>query len=277
MIAPLSLLFLASIAYASPIIEVRHNVTPKFTPKALAASTPAACVSTTMVTVTRFVDSTSVAPAETVIASVSSSTEAAASSSAEAALTSAPVADPAAANPTTPVPVSGAGGVLNPSDVAISQKFDDTAVRAIKGASIKDSTGKCLFIDPTAGDFRENLIPIAVQDCTGAAGEKFDFVTSGLHNNAVNSTLIVSSLMNGCLNFDGRRAAGNQVLMFSCGGRADGGGDTTNSQLFPFVAGETSTILAPENGNGQTCLVNNAGKLDQAACSGAASQVFTIG
>lgn len=26
-----------------------------------------------------------------------------------------------------------------------------------------------------------------------------------------------------CLNFDPRRAAGNQVNLFSCGGRADGG------------------------------------------------------
>jgi hypothetical protein len=87
----------------------------------------------------------------------------------------------------------------------------------------------------------------------------------------------VSSLTNGCLNFDPRRAAGNQVLMFSCGGRADGGGQTTNSQQFPFAAGETSVKLAPENGNGQTCLFDNAGKLDQQACTGAASQTFTIG
>lgn len=27
----------------------------------------------------------------------------------------------------------------------------------------------------------------------------------------------------GCLNFDPRRAAGDQVVLFSCGGRADGG------------------------------------------------------
>lgn len=29
--------------------------------------------------------------------------------------------------------------------------------------------------------------------------------------------------MNGCVNFDPRRAAGDTVIMFSCGGRADGG------------------------------------------------------
>jgi len=66
--------------------------------------------------------------------------------------------------------------------------------------------------------------------------------------------------------------------MFSCGGRADGGGAVTNSQLFAFTTGETSLTLQPENGSGDVCLVTNAsGRLDQAPCSGDASQVFTIG
>jgi len=164
-----------------------------------------------------------------------------------------------------------------PSDVAESQARDDTATRAFTAVTIKDSTGNCLTIDPTAGDFRENLIPITVQACTGAAGQQFDFITAGVHNNVANSTLIVSSLMNGCLNLDLRRAAGDQVITFSCGGRADGQGTTTNSQLFPFVAGTKSMALAPENQAGATCLVNNNGKLDQADCTGAASQLFTIG
>ena len=82
--------------------------------------------------------------------------------------------------------------------------------------------------------------------------------------------------MNGCLNLDTRRAAGDQVLVFSCGGRADGEGATTNSQLFPFTAGQTSLALAPVNEAGKACLVNNAGTLGQEACTGAADQVFTI-
>lgn len=98
-------------------------------------------------------------------------------------------------NPTTPVPVSRAGGVLQPSAVAEAQQFDDTATRAFTGVSLKASNGQCLFIDPTAGDFRENLIPIAVQDCDGSPNEKFDFITQGKHNNAQNSTLVVSSLV----------------------------------------------------------------------------------
>jgi hypothetical protein len=35
--------------------------------------------------------------------------------------------------------------------------------------------------------------------------------------------LVVSTLTQACMNFDPRRATGNQVNLFSCGGRADGG------------------------------------------------------
>lgn len=120
------------------------------------------------------------------------------------------------------------------------------------------------------------MIPIAVQDCTGAAGEKFDIITKGVHNNEANSTLVVSSVTEGCLNFDDRRAAGDQVIMFSCGGRADGGGAVTDSQLFPFGGGN-SIVLAPKNSNGAVCLFANGAKLDQQACNGGATQTFTIG
>jgi hypothetical protein len=69
----------------------------------------------------------------------------------------------------------------------------------------------------------------------------------------------------GFLNFDPRRAAGDTVILFSCGGRADGGGQVTNSQLLSFN-GTTCFVLAPENVNGATCLVlDQSGRLDQAA------------
>jgi hypothetical protein len=180
-------------------------------------------------------------------------------------------------NPTTPVPVSRAGGTLNPSAAAESNQRDATATRAFSSVSLKSADGQCLFIDPTAGDFRQLLIPVALKPCTGSPNEKFDIITAGKHNNAPNSALIVSSLTQGCLNFDDRRAAGDTVIIFSCGGRADGQGQVTNSQLFTFKSGEKSLTLQPENGNGKVCLVPNAaGRLDQAACNGAASQGFTI-
>lgn len=86
----------------------------------------------------------------------------------------------------------------------------------------------------------------------------------------------MSSLTNGCLNFDDRRAAGDTVLLFSCGGRANGEGETTGSQLFAFGGGN-EIVLAPQNAAGKTCLAPNGGKLDSTACTGDASQAFTIG
>lgn len=175
------------------------------------------------------------------------------------------------------ISVSRAGIVLDPSAVAEANPRDNTATRAFSSASIKSASGQCLFIDPTAGDFRENLIPIVLQSCDDTENQKWDVITSGVHNDQPNSALMVSTLTQGCLNFDPRRAAGDTVIMFSCGGRADGGGSVTNSQLFTFTSGETSLRLQPENGNGNICLVANAsGRLDKATCSDDPNQVFTI-
>ncbi|KAL6242851.1 hypothetical protein RBB50_010497 [Rhinocladiella similis] len=198
-----------------------------------------------------------------------------------ATMTLPPNASPTAVVSTTSasvISVSRAGVVLNPSAVAEANPRDDTATRAFSSVAIKSADGQCLFIDPTAGDFRENLIPIVLQPCDGSANQQWDVVTAGKHNDQPNSALIVSSLTQGCLNFDPRRAAEDTVIMFSCGGRADGGGSVTNSQLFTFASGQTSLTLQPDNGSGEVCLVPNAsGRLDQGACSGSADQLFTIG
>lgn len=157
-------------------------------------------------------------------------------------------------------------------------KRDGTAVRAFSSVPLKSGAdGLCLSIDLTAGDFRENLIPVALAPCDGSPNQAFDIITSGIHNNVADSALVVSSLTQGCLNFDPRRAAGDTVILFSCGGRADGDGVVTDSQLFPFKTGSKNILLAPENQKGATCLVPNGALLDQAACSGAAAQLFTIG
>ncbi|EDN92833.1 hypothetical protein SS1G_08698 [Sclerotinia sclerotiorum 1980 UF-70] len=182
-------------------------------------------------------------------------------------------------DPTAPLPVTRAGGVLDPSAAAEANALDNTAVKAFSSAALKDASGQCLFVDPTAGDFRQNLIPITLQACDGSQYQAWDIVTSGKHNNVANSVLVVSSLTQGCLNFDPRRPAGDTVIMFSCGGRADGDGLVTNSQLFPFIEkGQTNILLAPVNGNNSTCLAANAaGKLDSTTCSDdKASQSFTI-
>ncbi|KAI0004843.1 hypothetical protein F4779DRAFT_58641 [Xylariaceae sp. FL0662B] len=179
------------------------------------------------------------------------------------------------ANPTDAVPVSRAGGVLQPTSVSESQERDDTATRAFTSVSVRAPNGQCLFIDPTAGDFRQNLIPISLVDCAGTANEKFDIITAGKHNNVPDSALIVSSLTNGCLSFDGRRAVGDTVTIFSCGGRAAGEGETNNGQLVPFNGG-TNLVLAPESEHNATCIVPGDGRLESAPCVDDGSQTFTI-
>ena len=116
-------------------------------------------------------------------------------------------------------------------------------------------------------------------------------ITAGAHDNQPGFANIVSTQVgfrslisshiadnsnypqtNACLNFDPRRAPGNQVLLFSCGGRADGGGLVTNSQLFAFSGKSTGPIpLVPQNGNNAVCLAPVKGLLDKTSCSGAAS------
>ncbi|KAI0682963.1 hypothetical protein C8T65DRAFT_686030 [Cerioporus squamosus] len=126
-----------------------------------------------------------------------------------------------------------------------AQQRDDTATRALTATTIKTSSGKCLSVDPLSGDFRENLTPT-----------------------------------NACLNFDPRRAAGNQVLLFSCGGRADGGGAVTNSQQFAFTSAQGAQPLVPLNGAGKVCLTGSGSALDQASCDStnpSADELFTFG
>ncbi|KAK5627568.1 hypothetical protein RRF57_003283 [Xylaria bambusicola] len=179
------------------------------------------------------------------------------------------------ANPTEAVPVSGAGGVLQPSAVAEAHQRDDTATRAFESISIQSPDGRCLFIDPTAGDFRENLIPVSLVQCAGTPNEKFDVITAGKHNNEDASALIVSSLMNGCISFDGRREAGDTVTIFSCGGRADGDGETNSGQLIPFTGG-TQFALAPVSERNATCIVPGNDRLDSAPCTDDDSQLFKV-
>ncbi|KAH8835126.1 hypothetical protein DL96DRAFT_1675277 [Flagelloscypha sp. PMI_526] len=166
---------------------------------------------------------------------------------------------------------------LDQAATAEAQQFDATATRAFTATEIKTSDGQCFTIDPLGGDFRQNLIPVTTSACTGAKEQQWDIITAGKHNNRAGFANVVSTLTNGCLNFDPRRAAGNQVLLFSCGGRADGGGEVTDSQLFPFTGGAGPLELSPANTNGATCLVAAGGKVDQAGCDNSAAQQFTLG
>ncbi|KAF7322397.1 hypothetical protein HMN09_00017600 [Mycena chlorophos] len=169
--------------------------------------------------------------------------------------------------------------VLDPAATAEAQVRDNTATRAFSAVPIKTSSGLCLSVDPNSGDFRENLTPVSTVECNGSANQTWDVITAGVHNNVPGQALIVSALTQACLNFDPRRAAGNQVLLFSCGGRADGGGSVTNSQQFAFSGGAGPFPLVPLNGNNQTCITVTNGLLDDTSCNPATAsgnELFTI-
>lgn len=167
---------------------------------------------------------------------------------------------------------------LNDAAFKEAQQRDDTATRAASNARITTSDGKCLFIDKLGGDFRANLAPVQIVDCGSQAdGLGFDVITAGKHNDQKGQALVVSTSTQACLNFDDRRQPGDQVNMFSCGGRADGGGTVTNSQLFAFDGKTQSIQMKPENGNGK-CLVATGARVSIAQCdANDKNQQFTIG
>ncbi|KAK5653165.1 hypothetical protein OQA88_9264 [Cercophora sp. LCS_1] len=212
---------------------------------------------------------TAVAPQDaTASGSIPAASASSAASSAPAAVTGG--SGILTANPTTPVPVSRAGGVLQPSAAAEANQRDTTATRAFSDVSIRAPNGQCLFIDPTAGDFRQNLIPVSLVDCTGSPNEKWDIITAGRHNapSRKPATLVVSTLTQGCIAFDGRRQAGDTVTLFSCGGRADGSGETNSGQQFPYL-GQLSFAFSPVSERNTTCILPGNGRLESLSFSAA--------
>lgn len=93
-------------------------------------------------------------------------------------------------------PVQRAGLVLNPEAAEEANPRDETATRAFAATNVKTSDGRCLTIDPTAGDFRQNLIPVQLQACAaGAEGQQWDVITKGQHVAQEGAMLIVSALV----------------------------------------------------------------------------------
>ncbi|EMR71967.1 putative ricin-type beta-trefoil lectin domain-containing protein [Eutypa lata UCREL1] len=131
---------------------------------------------------------------------------------------------------------------LDEAAAAEAHQQDETAIKAFSGTQIK-----CLFVDKLSGDFRANLTPIQVADCDSTDGQGWDIIVKGKHNDVEDSMIVVSTLTGACFNFDPRRPAGSQVFLFSCGGRADGGGDVSDSQLFPYTGGAGPGSFTPRN------------------------------
>lgn len=159
-----------------------------------------------------------------------------------------------------------------------AQQRDDTATRALSNVQIQNSDGDCLFVDPSSGDFRANLTPVQSASCGSTAGQGWDIITSGQHNDRDDgSVLIVSTLTQACLNADPRRDAGEQINLFSCGGRADGGGEVTDSQLWATDGPLENMRLSPRNGQG-FCLTGEGENVDITGCQESAEeQRFVLG
>ncbi|EFW99783.1 Mg2+ transporter protein [Grosmannia clavigera kw1407] len=205
---------------------------------------------TTFTALFMFATTTSTAGSEeaTITATASTSTSASVPPQSASLSTAAAIAIP-----TTAVSV-GRGGNFDLTAALEANLRDANATKAFTNVEIRAPNGQCLFVDPTAGDFRENLIPVSLVDCSGTPNEKWDVITAGQHNDAENAALIVSSLTNGCISFDGRRSANDTVNLFSCGGRADG------YQLMPFT-GALSFAFSPTGENGAVCILPGDGRL----------------
>ncbi|KAF8887742.1 hypothetical protein BD779DRAFT_1525957 [Infundibulicybe gibba] len=162
--------------------------------------------------------------------------------------------------------------------------FDQTATRAATSSQIRSvaSPNTCFDVSNfTAGDFRFNLVPIALAACDSSIdGQKFDLITKGEHNNVADGsrTIIVSSQQLTCVdrrsNINDRTRPG----LFACGGRAAGDGETTADQQYFFnstiaAAGSIAFPLVANSvnngiGDGNRCLALGAdGFLNITACS----------
>lgn len=162
--------------------------------------------------------------------------------------------------------------------------FDATATRAATGVQIRNAANPDVCFDVSdfrAGDFRFNLVPLALKPCDASVeGQKFDLITKGAHNNVADEsrTLIVSSQQFTCIDRRGNKNDRERPGLFACGGRAAGDGETTSDQQFFFdKTADLSQGIGFTNvrnsvnqgvGAGNTCLTLNAdGFLSNAACA----------
>jgi len=162
--------------------------------------------------------------------------------------------------------------------------FDATATRAATAVQIRNAANPEICFDVSdfrAGDFRFNLVPLALKPCDASVdGQKFDLITKGAHNNVVDEsrTLIVSSQQFTCIDRRGNRNDRERPGLFACGGRAAGDGETTSDQQFFFDKtanladgiGFTNVRNSVNQGvgAGNTCLTLDAdGFLSNAACA----------
>ncbi|KAG5721983.1 hypothetical protein E4T56_gene18452 [Termitomyces sp. T112] len=191
------------------------------------------------------------------------------------------------AAPVCPGPSRGAGAepfvLPSPTD-GPGPTFDATATRASTSAQIRSlaSPNTCFDVsDFRAGDFRFNLVPIAMKQCDPSVdGQKFDLITKGEHNDVEDGsrTLIVSSQQLTCVDRRSNINDHTRPGLFACGGRAAGDGGTTADQQyffnstanfssgigFPLVRNAVNNGIGPGN---QCLALNSDGFLSNTPCT----------
>lgn len=172
-------------------------------------------------------------------------------------------------------PVFRSVDALDQAAFAQAQQRDDTATRAYSDTSIKTSDGRCLFVDQLSGDASANITPIQVADCGSTTGQGWDVITQGKHLNVAGSMLIVNTLTQACATYDAARDAAGQVMLFSCGGAADGTGNYTTSQIFAGDGSAGTMTLTPGNGAG-SCFTVKGNAVQMATCTNGTDQTFTF-
>ncbi|PFH58706.1 hypothetical protein XA68_13322 [Ophiocordyceps unilateralis] len=145
---------------------------------------------------------------------------------------------------------------------------DNTATRAKTGVRIATADGRlCLSVDRLSGDSRANMTPVQLESCRKTRRrQRWDVITSGIHNNQPGQALIVSAATQACLNVDRREPMDQRVFLYSCGGRADGSGTVTDSQLFAYQDGVGPRKFRPQNSVGW-CLTAGAETLGIQPCN----------
>ncbi|KAI6784966.1 uncharacterized protein J7T54_008060 [Emericellopsis cladophorae] len=160
----------------------------------------------------------------------------------------------------------GGNDILNKEAMKEAHPRDDTATRAFSDTSIQSKSGQCLSVDPRSGDFRANFTPVQLKDCnTSSRRQQWDIITSGEHIDEPGFVLLVSTRTQACFTADPRRDPGSQIHLFSCGGRADGSGDVSSSQLFASDGPLDNMRFSPQNGPG-FCLTANEDVVDITRC-----------
>ncbi|KAG6869045.1 hypothetical protein C0993_004718 [Termitomyces sp. T159_Od127] len=172
-----------------------------------------------------------------------------------------------------PVPTDGPGPT-----------FDATAIRAATSAQIRSAASPDICLDVSdfrAGDFRFNLVPIALKKCDSSIdGQRFDLITKGVHNDVPDGsrTLIVSSQQFTCIDRLRNKNDHTRPGLFACGGRAAGDGGTQSDEQFffnstaklsdgigfPYVTNAANGGVGPGN---QCLSFNTDGFASNAPCS----------